>query len=96
MEFREPTIADCDQIEAYRQAFEKNQEVIHGGAGLVESPTAKDWLEGLADFKTAETVPEGFVPARTYLAIQDQKVVGLLNLRLTLNAYLRQIGGHIG
>lgn len=65
MEFREPTIADCDQIEAYRQAFEKNQEVIHGGAGLVESPTAKDWLKGLADFKTAETVPEGFVPART-------------------------------
>ena len=45
MEFREPTIADCDQIEAYRQAFEKNQEVIHGGAGLVESPTAKAWLE---------------------------------------------------
>lgn len=33
MEFREPTIADCDQIEAYRQAFEKNQEVIHGGVG---------------------------------------------------------------
>lgn len=69
MEFREPTIADCDHIEAYRQAFEKNQEVIHGGAGLVESPTAKDWLEGLVDLKQQKRYQkDSFPPVPIWLS----------------------------
>lgn len=40
---------------------------------------------------------EGFVPSTTYCLINDdEKIVGLVNLRHYLNDYLKTMGGHIG
>ena len=41
---------------------------------------------------------KGLVPAYTYFLIreEDNKIVGMIDLRLGLNEYLRNFGGHIG
>lgn len=40
---------------------------------------------------------EGFVPSTTYCLINDiEKIVGLINLRHSLNERLKTMGGHIG
>ena len=87
------------QLEQYRQAYATQNEVLHGGFGLDQSnSTIEAWRELVDTYRFRATVPANLVPAETYLVIRqaDQRLVGLLNLRLELNDYLRQYGGHIG
>ncbi len=55
------------------------------------------WLEKLEDDYTREPNEEK-VPARTYFLVRenDQKIIGMINIRLALNEKLKRIGGHIG
>jgi predicted acetyltransferase len=92
----EPTIADKEQLLAYKSSFAENNEVMHGGSGLDAAATIDDWFALLEAYKVTVTVPAGHVPSRTYLAKEDGKVIGIVNLRLELNDYLLQHGGHIG
>lgn len=41
-------------------------------------------------------VPEGFVPSSTFWLVEDGELVGVSNLRHTLNDRIRHCGGHIG
>lgn len=45
-----------------------------------------------------KTVATGLVPASTYLSVRkiDGKLIGMIDIRHTLNAALMQRGGHIG
>lgn len=51
-------------------------------------------IEAVAD--TSRATPAGLVHADSYWVSQDQVVIGFLQLRHTLNDYLRDTGGHIG
>ena len=87
------------QLEQYRQAYATQNEVLHGGFDLDQANiTIESWRERVDTYRFRATVPANLVPAETYLVIRqaDQRLVGLLNLRLALNDYLRQYGGHIG
>ncbi|OTN77420.1 hypothetical protein A5886_002520 [Enterococcus sp. 8G7_MSG3316] len=96
MEFREVSLQDQAQVQVYRDAFIACNEVIHGGAGLAQAASVAQWLNDLTLFASETTVPAGYVQAKTYVAIEDGLIVGLLNLRLSLNDFLRHYGGHIG
>lgn len=96
MEFREVSQLDQTELKAYRAAFVAHDEAIHGGAGLAQASSVDQWLKELALFASEATVPAGFVQAKTYVAIEEGSIVGLLNLRLALNDFLRNYGGHIG
>ena len=65
----------------------------------LKESTYEYWLEvneKLEDKKYAES--NGLVPSATYFTIRksDNKIVGMVNIRYTLNEYLRKIAGHIG
>ena len=92
----EPTIADKEQVAAYRASFLENNEIIHGSSGLENAESIEKWLELQEAYKSPATVPAGHVPSRVYLAKEANQVVGILNLRLELNNYLLQYGGHKG
>lgn len=49
-----------------------------------------------ANGDTSRPTPEGIVHADSYWVTEDQIVIGFLQLRHTLNDYLRETGGHIG
>ena len=56
-----------------------------------------DWLAACREAAHGRGLPEGFVPYVQYVMFADDgQAVGFLNLRLRLNDFLRQIGGHIG
>lgn len=48
-----------------------------------------DWSQGIG-------IPEGFVSNSYLVGVVDDRVVGRLSLRHTLNEFLRRYGGHIG
>lgn len=55
------------------------------------------WLEKIAEDEKI-TPSEESVPSKTYFFIRenDNKIVGMIHIRLTLNKMLADIGGHIG
>ncbi len=100
---------EIPSIERRREAIEYIEEFyeygshIHGTGSLdrelKKSRTYEEWLNNnikLHDEKYA--LEKGLVPAYTYFLIreEDNKIVGMIDLRLGLNEYLRNFGGHIG
>ena len=78
---------------------------IHGASMLMEiSEDIGDitqidaWLELQDQLSNLDTVPSDYVPALTYLYTETERniIVGIVNIRLALNDYLEQFGGHIG
>lgn len=83
------------------QEFYDYSSDINGTGGLdgyLKEKTYSDWLlKVLADIDIAN-IPEGRVPAYTYFYVreEDDKIIGMINIRLALNDFLRKEGGHIG
>lgn len=92
------------QIEHERQAIEyinefyKYNSKINGVGGLDNYlDNYNKWLQKLdEDIKRKPT--EEKVPSETFFLIRknDNKIVGMINIRLELNENLKKIGGHIG
>ena len=53
-------------------------------------------LQRVDDLARGVRVPEGFVPSSTFWLVEDGALVGVSNLRHTLNERIRHCGGHIG
>ncbi len=71
---------------------------IPGSSMLMEFDDISDWLLFQKKLKSADTTPDGYVPSITYLYTNTitTKIIGIINIRLTLNEYLNDFGGHIG
>lgn len=55
-----------------------------------------EWIELKRNWSEGKKLPEGFVPDTTYVLVDDDKYVGVFNLRHYLNDFLREGAGHIG
>ena len=89
-----------NQAIEYINEFNKFGSKIHGCASLDNYINNYDeWLLKLE--KDRNIVPgtiEGRVPSETFMLIreEDNKLVGIIDIRLMLNDYLFNYGGHIG
>ncbi|MBP1044206.1 GNAT family N-acetyltransferase [Vagococcus sp. BWB3-3] len=93
----EPTTHHQKAITAFKEAFPAGQKEIQGSSELVAAGDIGKWLDQIVKNKQWETIQDGWVPGIQYLAINQQAiVVGMLSLRLSLNDYLFNYGGHIG
>ncbi len=54
------------------------------------------WLQKIYNHHFHRDVPKGRVPASTFLAFEGSTLVGIINIRHKLNAFLCEAGGHIG
>jgi predicted acetyltransferase len=54
------------------------------------------YLDRIAAYKSAETVPAGKVTSTFLVAVIDGKIAGRLSIRHELNDFLALVGGHIG
>ena len=81
-----------------RQAFlSAGERSINGSRGLHNYEKYEDWLWLVKECEKPDNTLLG-VRASTYFAVRksDEKVVGCIELRHTLNESLAVIGGHIG
>ena len=74
---------------------------IHGSGSLdryLRESTYEAWLKKILGDIDIANIPEGKVPALTYFYVResDDKIVGMVNIRLALNDFLANEGGHIG
>jgi len=93
--FKEPIDVSFQQIEDYKNEFILNNETIPGAANLTILAT-NEWVKFVENTKYKESVTPGFVTAHTFFALDNNKIVGIINARHELNDYLLNFGGHIG
>lgn len=92
----EPSLERKDAAIDYIKEHKNYNSNINGSGSLdrfVES--YEEWLIYLEEIKAGRT---SFVPALTYFLVRenDDKIVGMVNIRLQLNKELEKSGGHIG
>ncbi len=94
----EPNIKHKEQAIEYINEFSKNNSSINGVGGLDRYLNDyKEWLIKLEDDKNR--IPdENKVPAETFFLIRenDNRIIGMINIRLVLNERLKKSSGNIG
>lgn len=97
-ELEEPSLKRKEAALEYIDEFYKYNSQINGSGGLDRYiDNYEGWLEKLEDDYTRIPSEEA-VPRRTYFLIRksDDKIIGMINIRLALNKRLRNYGGNIG
>lgn len=94
----QPRASDKQAVLDFRDEFLRNKERPYGTAEIENAESFESWLQASIDGQRQESAPKGRVPATQYLAIRisDHKLVGMLQIRHSLNDHLRLHGGHIG
>ena len=97
MILRRPTLADKETVLEMMAEFEQAQSPHDGGFWDAENFVYEEWLESNQYHEMGINLPEGWVPDIQLVAFsRGGQAVGFLNLRLRLNDYLLEVGGHIG
>ncbi len=97
MELRRPRLADKETVLEMMAEFEKYQSPHDGGFWDTENFSYEEWLESNQNQEMGINLPEGWVPAIQLVAFSGKgQALGFLNLRLRLNNFLLEKGGHIG
>ena len=93
----EPKMKHKKEAQEYIKEFEGENTHIDGGSNINKFPYEK-WLKELDLEKSKETCQKDKVPAHTFflMRIEDNRIIGMINIRHKLNEYLLREGGHIG
>ena len=81
-----PTMEYDRQIQDFRREYLESGESMDGGASLRKYEHTRDWLEQL-DPLESEYI---------FIREEDNRMVGLIQIRHRLNDFLGKYGGHIG
>lgn len=87
-------------IEFVNEFNEYKSEINGSGAleGYLMNSTYEEWIKKIMSDIDVANVQKPRVPALTYFFVRedDDKIVGMINIRLALNDFLKKEGGHIG
>lgn len=92
----EPTLEYEAQVMNCRKAFLERGERFDGCAGLEDIEDYRDWLDFEA--RLSRKYSADYVSSTVRLAVrtEDNKLVGIIDLRHRLTPFLRNFGGNIG
>ena len=87
----------AEAIEYINEFIENNSE-IHGVGSLHKYlENYESWLKHLQNMRDIKEIDK-LVPAETFFLIRenDNKIIGMIDIRLALNDFLKKYGGNIG
>lgn len=96
-----PTMAYKEKAIEYIREFQEYGSEVNGSGSLdryLQESTYEAWLQKLIDYLDIANIPAPKVPGLTYFYVreEDDHIVGMCNIRLALNDFLRREAGHIG
>lgn len=96
--FYTPTEEDASEYIAYRQAMLDAGSSMDGTGGMRRIPDPLEWLADSARYANPAVVPEGKVPSTQFVCrrVSDGRIIGMLQVRHSLNDFLLHFGGNIG
>ena len=97
MILRRPSQTDKETILEMIAEFEREKSAHDGGFWNPDNFVYEEWLEENIQAEAGLNIPENWVPAIQLVNFDEAGyALGFLNLRLRLNDYLLEKGGHIG
>ena len=86
-----------EQVEKFKEEMLKAGSTMDG-TGSLRNDDFETWLKRSNDHRHGKNLLKDHVPATQYLVIrkQDNKLVGMVQIRHELNDLLLNFGGHIG
>ena len=101
MRFVFPSMEYKDKAIDYINEFIEYGSEVNGSGSLdsfLEESTYEKWLEKVLSYIDIANIPEPKVPDLTYFYVRedDDRIIGMINIRLALNDFLRKEAGHIG
>lgn len=93
-----PDESYLSDIAAYRDEFILTGDTLEGCGSLAAMENPDDWLKEVRAKADEKTVPEGWVVSTQYICVResDNRIVGMIDIRHSLNDFLRIYGGNIG
>lgn len=95
-----PTLNYKDKaIEFIKEFYQYGSEINGSGAldWYLENSSYEAWIEKVYSDIDVANIEEPRVPALTYFYVSENDgIIGMINLRLALNDFLKKEGGHIG
>lgn len=94
-----PSLKRKEQAIEYIKEHIEYKSDIKGTSALEKyCDNYEGWLELLEQISNPETCPKKYVPGNEYFLIKEDedKIIGMINIRHSLNEYLLNYGGHIG
>ena len=97
-----PPLSRKNQILEYIEEMKKHESQIHGDGRLkkyLDEKSYEEWVINVHNMENEKyALSKGLVPSSTYFLIRenDDKLIGMIDLRIKLNDYLRNYGGNIG
>ena len=93
-----PTLEDKENVMEFKEEFLASGQGMSGVGSLDKIEVYEEWLEKVQADVDEKTCKPGRVPASQYLTYrkEDNKLVGMVQLRHYLNEFLLHHGGHIG
>ena len=94
---RFPVPEDKDEVLKFKEEFLASMQKPAGFSGL-DKMDFDEWLIKIKNDLSKETCGKNRVPATHFLAFrkEDEKLVGMVQVRHELNEHLLSVGGHIG
>ena len=101
MEMVFPNIKYKKKALDFIKEFHDYKSKINGSGSLerfLEESDYENWLKKILSDIDIANIEKNRVPALTYFYVRedDDKIIGMINIRLTLNGFLKKEGGHIG
>ena len=101
MKFVLPGLEYEQQAKDYIREFQECGSSINGCAGLDEylkEGSYAEWVERVMDDLDMAGATMGKVPSFTYFYVNDggDRMVGMVNIRLSLQGFWQMEGGHVG
>lgn len=93
-----PSEEHLEEVRRYREEFLAADSSMDGAGPLRRFENPADWLAAVRAYADPTTVPDDKVQASQFLCVrqEDGQILGMIQLRHTLNEYLRNFAGHIG
>jgi len=84
-----------DALDTFLREFEVSGDELHGYF-IDRSTNIEKVIATLGDWDRGEELPDGWVPNTTWFWERDGTIQGVINVRHSLTAWLKENGGHIG
>ena len=89
-----PTLEMKQAVLEFKQEFLDNGETVINGSEMLDNMDSfEKWLESITNNKSADTVNPNWVVTDTFFAVdKNDRIVGIIDLRHTLNEFLKDFG----
>lgn len=76
-----------------KEHFAHNETIINGSELFDKTDSYEEWLKSVTDNASPSTVNPNWVVTDTFFAVdENKKIVGIIDLRHTLNEFLKDFG----